>query len=208
MPRWMWRLAGFSREPGKMPQAMRKRLAYDEGKEMARHKELSKALTLNVYLCDPHAPRQRPSNGNMNGPVRRHLPKGFDLSPRSRRYPDRIALRLNTRPRVVTGFRMPPWYSRRTAQGWRSPPEQSRSTAPDHAMAGLFASGPARRGAPLTAARQVKHSHQAKKNPRSRRWTGVLHFNCETAKNRMYVIYNFPKLVLSKNFIVCQGISW
>ena len=66
----MWRLAGFSREPGKMPQAMCKRLAYDEGMEMARHKELSKALTLNVYLCDLHAIRQRPSNGNMNGPLR------------------------------------------------------------------------------------------------------------------------------------------
>ena len=59
MPRWMWRLAGFSREPGKMPQAMCKRLAYDDGKEMARHKELSKALTLNVFFCDPHASRQR-----------------------------------------------------------------------------------------------------------------------------------------------------
>ena len=35
--------AGFAREPGKVTQAMRRSLAHDRGKEMARHKDLSKA---------------------------------------------------------------------------------------------------------------------------------------------------------------------
>ena len=101
-------LAGFTRELGKVPAAMRTSLVHDQGREMARHKELSKALKLNVYFCDPHAPRQRPSNGNMNGLVRRYLPKGFDLSRRSRRDLAKIALSLNARSRAVPGFRTPP----------------------------------------------------------------------------------------------------
>ena len=100
-------LAGFSRELGKVPGAMRKSLAHDQGKEMARHKELAKALKLNVYFCDPHSPWQRPSNENMNGLVRQYLPKGFDLSLYSQRDLDRIAMSLNTRPRAVLGFRTP-----------------------------------------------------------------------------------------------------
>ena len=86
---------------------MRKSLAHDRGKEMARHKDLSKALNLKVYFCDPHSPRQRPSNGNMNGLVRQHLPKGIDLSIYSQRDLDKIAESLNTRPRAVLGFRTP-----------------------------------------------------------------------------------------------------
>ena len=100
-------LAGFSRELGKVPQAMRKSLAYDQGREMARHKDLAKALKLKVYFCDPHSPWQRPSNENMNGLVRQYLPKGMDLSIYSQRDLDRIAMSLNTRPRAVLGFRTP-----------------------------------------------------------------------------------------------------
>ena len=56
-------------------------------------------------------------------------------------------------------------------------------------MADLFASGAAVEGAPLrpasgsplTAAPDVKQSYQARGSPRSRKWTGVLHFICETA---------------------------
>ena len=94
---------------------MPRSLAYDQGKEMARHKELAKALKLKVYFCDPHSPWQRPSNENMNGLVRQcaaslagpHLPKGIDLSLYSQRDLDRIAMSLNTRPRAVLGFRTP-----------------------------------------------------------------------------------------------------
>ena len=109
-------LAGFSRELGKVPQAMRKSLAYDQGKEMALHNDLAKALKLKVYFCDPHSPWQRPSNENMNGLVRQYLPKGFDLSLYLQRDLDpatkhllcaEIAESLNTRPRAVLGFRTP-----------------------------------------------------------------------------------------------------
>jgi transposase, IS30 family len=100
-------LEGFTKAFAKVPAMMRKSLAYDQGKEMAKHKELSKRLDMPVYFCDPHSPWQRPSNENLNGLVRQYLPKGFDLSIYSQKDLDRIAHSLNTRPRAVLGFQTP-----------------------------------------------------------------------------------------------------
>ena len=100
-------LKGFTRALAKVPAQMRKSLAYDQGKEMARHAELAKALDIKVYFCDPHSPWQRPSNENMNGLVRQYLPSGIDLSIYSQRDLDRIAESLNTRPRACLGFQTP-----------------------------------------------------------------------------------------------------
>ncbi len=49
-----------------------------------------------------------PTNENTNGLVRQYLPKGADLSPYSRRDPEKIAHSLNTRPRACLGFHPPP----------------------------------------------------------------------------------------------------
>ena len=73
-------LDGFTKAFAKVPKMMRRSLAYDQGKEMARHKELTSRLGMPVYFCDPHSPWQRPSNENLNGLVRQYLPKGIDLS--------------------------------------------------------------------------------------------------------------------------------
>ena len=100
-------LAGFERGLRKVPEALLTSLAYDQGREMARHAELSKRLNIKVYFCDPHSPWQRPTNENTNGLVRQYLPKGIDLSIYSQRDLDRIAESLNTRPRAVLGFRTP-----------------------------------------------------------------------------------------------------
>lgn len=100
-------LDGFTKAFAKVPKMMRRSLAYDQGKEMARHKELTSRLGMPVYFCDPHSPWQRPSNENLNGLVRQYLPKGIDLSIYSQRDLDRIAHSLNTRPRAVLGFQTP-----------------------------------------------------------------------------------------------------
>ena len=100
-------LKGFTRALERVPKAMRKSLAYDQGKEMARHKELAKALNIIVYFCDPHSPWQRPGNENTNGLIRQYLPKGIDLSIYSQRDLNAIADSLNTRPRACLGFQTP-----------------------------------------------------------------------------------------------------
>jgi transposase, IS30 family len=86
---------------------MRQSMTYDQGREMAMHKELSRRTGIAVYFCDPHSPWQRGSNENMNGLVRQYLPKGTDLSVYSQEQLDAIADQINNRPRKGLGVRSP-----------------------------------------------------------------------------------------------------
>jgi IS30 family transposase len=88
-------------------QPMRRTLTYDQGKEMARHKELTQATKVAVYFCDPHSPWQRGSDDNTNGLVRQYLPKGADLSGYTQSQLDAIADEINNRPRIALGVRSP-----------------------------------------------------------------------------------------------------
>jgi IS30 family transposase len=77
------------------------------GKEMADHKSFTIATNVQVYFCDPRSPWQRGSNENTNGLLRQYFPRQTDLSRFSQAYLNRIALRLNQRPRKTLGFETP-----------------------------------------------------------------------------------------------------
>ena len=100
-------LEGFTRALSRVAAPMRKTLTYDQGKEMACHKQLGAATGMQVYFADPHSPWQRASNENANGLLRQYLPKGSDLSSVTQTELDAIAWKLNTRPRKMFGFRCP-----------------------------------------------------------------------------------------------------
>jgi IS30 family transposase len=91
----------------KLPQELRRSLTWDRGKEMADHKAFTVATDVKVYFCDPRSPWQRGSNENTNGLLRQYFPKGKDLSGYSQAYLNKIALRLNQRPRETLGFECP-----------------------------------------------------------------------------------------------------
>ena len=100
-------VAALGKHVGKLPQELRRSLTWDRGKEMADHKSFTLATNVQVYFCDPQSPWQRGSNENTNGLLRQYFPRGTDLSSFSQAYLNKIALRLNQRPRKTLGFESP-----------------------------------------------------------------------------------------------------
>ena len=98
-------VAGFL---ASLPPHLRRTLTWDQGNEMAQHATIAARVPgLAIYVCDAHAPWQRPTNENTNGLLRDYLPKGTNLAVFDPVAITEIQHQLNERPRRSLDWQSP-----------------------------------------------------------------------------------------------------
>jgi IS30 family transposase len=89
------------------PTSWIKTITFDNGTEFSAHASIQKLLGAHIYFADPYCAYQRGSNENVNGLIRRYLPKGKSFKELSDDDLNAIINALNNRPRKCLGFRTP-----------------------------------------------------------------------------------------------------
>ena len=79
----------------------------DNGTEFHQYPEIERATNTRFYFATPHHSWERGTNENTNGLIRQYFPKSMNMDRLTQQECDRIASKLNTRPRKRHGFKTP-----------------------------------------------------------------------------------------------------
>lgn len=90
-----------------LPAPMRQTLTQDNGTEFALHYQIKDELNMQTYFCNPHSPWQKGGVENMNGRLRRYLPRKTNLADIPDEKIKQIALKINTTPRKCLDYKTP-----------------------------------------------------------------------------------------------------
>ena len=82
-------------------------LTVDNGLENSQHQEITKMLNIPIFFCHPYHSWEKGTNENMNGLVRRYLPRGSSLHEVDQEDLNDIADELNNRPRKILSYQTP-----------------------------------------------------------------------------------------------------
>ena len=91
---------------GAQPQPVRT-ITVDNGTEFHEYTRLERATGTRFYFATPHHAWERGTNENTNGLVRQYLPKRQSMASLTQYDCNRIAAKLNRRPRKRLGYRTP-----------------------------------------------------------------------------------------------------
>lgn len=82
-------------------------ITVDNGTEFHSYADLEARLPTRFFFATPHHAWERGTNENTNGLLRQYLPKGCSMAALTQRDCNRLAAKLNRRPRKRLGYRTP-----------------------------------------------------------------------------------------------------
>jgi IS30 family transposase len=89
------------------PDKFIKSITYDNGSENAKHLQVNDAFKCDSYFCQPYHSWEKGSVEQVNGLIRRYLPKGTDFTHIHHTKIKEIEMALNNRPRKCLDFKTP-----------------------------------------------------------------------------------------------------
>jgi len=92
---------------GSFPPEARLSITYDNGSENTEHEAVNKVLGTDSYFCAPYHSWEKGAVENINGLIRRYIPKGTDIEKITEEQIRWIEWQLNNRPRKCLGYRTP-----------------------------------------------------------------------------------------------------
>jgi IS30 family transposase len=92
---------------GHLPEELRLTMTHDNGKEIAKHEQITEELKMTVYCARPYKSCDRGLNEWYNRELRRFFPKGTDFSRKTQEDIDAAVDWLNNCPRRSLNYRTP-----------------------------------------------------------------------------------------------------
>ena len=89
------------------PDELVKSITYDNGSENVLHQEINDKLGAQSFFCEPYHSWEKGSVEQVNGLIRRYLPKGTNFNNVTEAEINRIEKRLNNRPRKCLNYKTP-----------------------------------------------------------------------------------------------------
>jgi transposase, IS30 family len=74
---------------------------------LRKHKDLEKLLGIPIYLCHPYHSWEKGTIENINGEIRKYIPKGSDISSYDQKYIEDVAKKINNRYIKLLRFATP-----------------------------------------------------------------------------------------------------
>lgn len=87
-----------------VPEHVRHTMTHDNGKEIAKHEQITVELKIDVYCANPYHSWERGLNENLNRELRRYFPKGTDFSRVSAKELAVAVEKINNKPRQSLRF--------------------------------------------------------------------------------------------------------